>query len=573
MNKNFFTKNSSLRTTVCLLLLIPIVIAIVFALTVDPNSVSINNLSSVSVKTPYGTTHRFEEKSVLDLYTSMSQNSKEIEKNFRDFSKEEPYTVVFTENNAEPIEYKLYVSESTLDYVYSSPDGKYYLVDESVAKNLSTREELAVTDTSSILPTLLANSFSKTVELVSKQYDWTYTDKNGTSTTLSSADVSEIATVKFDMSENGNLTFECDKQPDSVNLTIKDSHGEIRFDGDPKNLSESNQLTYANDELLKASLVAEWYNIDSASYHGKVTYNFKLLYDVDPTYKFVNTSLKTGDFTVLVMENFNDGEQLTLKNDLQIPEKLNVYDCNIDGKDVKITFIPYGSTASVGEHELVLSTDSGHEETRVQTVRDAGKEYTTKTVVIEDKELATACTDESIAEFENLIATLTSKSANEKLYNESNNARFEYPTGSSEIATGGATFGTKYDVISITSPTNGYISTGYDLKCAEGEPILAANDGKVVFADKTTLYGNTVIVDHGYGILSVYGNLDSISVSAGDNVLRKETELGKAGSTGFALSQSSGDAGAKRAVMCHYGVSMNGVFISPNNIYTGIFFK
>lgn len=303
-----------------------------------------------------------------------------------------------------------------------------------------------------------------------------------------------------------------------------------------------------------------------------MTYNFSLLYDVAPTYKFVNTSLKVGDFTVLVMENFNDGELLTIKNDMGIPESVNVYDHNLDGKDVKITFIPYGSEVTVGEHELVLSTDSGHEEKKTQSARSADKAFVTKEILISDEELAASCTDESIAEFEDLIATLTSQSANEKLYNEDSHARFEYPTGSSEIVAGGASFGTKYNIVSLTAPADGYVSGGFDLKCAAGEPILATNDGKVVFADKTTLYGNTVIVDHGYGILSVYGNLDSISTSVGESVLRKETELGKAGSTGFALSQGSSDAKAERIVMCHYGVSLNGVFVSPANMFQGIYF-
>jgi murein DD-endopeptidase MepM/ murein hydrolase activator NlpD len=46
---------------------------------------------------------------------------------------------------------------------------------------------------------------------------------------------------------------------------------------------------------------------------------------------------------------------------------------------------------------------------------------------------------------------------------------------------------------------------GFDLSVVEHNPIAAANDGKVVLAEYFGIYGNTVLLDHGAGLISLYG--------------------------------------------------------------------
>ena len=54
-------------------------------------------------------------------------------------------------------------------------------------------------------------------------------------------------------------------------------------------------------------------------------------------------------------------------------------------------------------------------------------------------------------------------------------------------------------------------------------PIVAANRGKVLFAEELGIYGNCVIIDHGMGVQSLYGHLSSIDVKAGDMVEKEQT--------------------------------------------------
>ncbi len=74
---------------------------------------------------------------------------------------------------------------------------------------------------------------------------------------------------------------------------------------------------------------------------------------------------------------------------------------------------------------------------------------------------------------------------------------------------------------------------GYDLAATKNYPVEAGNTGVVIFAGDLGLYGNTVIIDHGYGLQSLYGHLASFTVAVGDD-LKKGKILGYTGSTGMA---------------------------------------
>ena len=92
---------------------------------------------------------------------------------------------------------------------------------------------------------------------------------------------------------------------------------------------------------------------------------------------------------------------------------------------------------------------------------------------------------------------------------------------------------------------------GFDLASFTGMKIMAANRGKVAYADELGIYGNCVILDHGMGVQSLYGHLSSIAVKVGDAV-EKEQELGRSGMTGMA----GGDH-------LHFTMLVNGQMVNP----------
>ena len=92
---------------------------------------------------------------------------------------------------------------------------------------------------------------------------------------------------------------------------------------------------------------------------------------------------------------------------------------------------------------------------------------------------------------------------------------------------------------------------GFDLASLAGNPVVAANRGKVLYAEELGIYGNCVIIDHGMGVQSLYGHLSSIGVKAGQMV-EKEQEIGKSGMTGLA----GGDH-------LHFTMLVNGKMVNP----------
>ena len=74
---------------------------------------------------------------------------------------------------------------------------------------------------------------------------------------------------------------------------------------------------------------------------------------------------------------------------------------------------------------------------------------------------------------------------------------------------------------------------GFDLSVVQHYPIEATNDGTILFADFLGIYGNCVLIDHGYGLVSLYGHLSSIDVKQGQSVKKKQV-IGKSGETGLA---------------------------------------
>lgn len=92
---------------------------------------------------------------------------------------------------------------------------------------------------------------------------------------------------------------------------------------------------------------------------------------------------------------------------------------------------------------------------------------------------------------------------------------------------------------------------GFDLSVVRRYPIEAANTGRVILADYFGIYGNSVLIDHGMGLVSLYAHMSSIEVDVGQMVKKREI-IGKSGATGLA----GGDH-------LHFALFLRGVPVNP----------
>lgn len=92
---------------------------------------------------------------------------------------------------------------------------------------------------------------------------------------------------------------------------------------------------------------------------------------------------------------------------------------------------------------------------------------------------------------------------------------------------------------------------GADLASLAKSKVPAANNGKVVLTENIGIYGNSVVIDHGFGILSLYSHLSQIDVKVGQSVEKGQT-IGLTGETGLV----QGDH-------LHFSVIVQDMFVNP----------
>jgi len=95
------------------------------------------------------------------------------------------------------------------------------------------------------------------------------------------------------------------------------------------------------------------------------------------------------------------------------------------------------------------------------------------------------------------------------------------------------------------------VHLGVDLAATAHSPVPAANSGKVAFVGDIGIYGRTVIIDHGFGLFSMYSHLSGADVQSGETVDRG-TIIGNTGVTGLA----GGDH-------LHFGMMIHHAFVDP----------
>jgi murein DD-endopeptidase MepM/ murein hydrolase activator NlpD len=92
---------------------------------------------------------------------------------------------------------------------------------------------------------------------------------------------------------------------------------------------------------------------------------------------------------------------------------------------------------------------------------------------------------------------------------------------------------------------------GFDLAVVQHTPVVAANDGRVIYVGFLGIYGNVVVIDHGCGLQSFYAHLSSFEVKEGEEVKRGQV-IAHSGQTGLA----GGDH-------LHFTMLLDGIPVNP----------
>ncbi|MCK5811747.1 MAG: M23 family metallopeptidase [Clostridiales bacterium] len=248
-------------------------------------------------------------------------------------------------------------------------------------------------------------------------------------------------------------------------------------------------------------------------YIGRYDYEFLVDVDLPINYIFSKTTILQGDIIKLTIKNVNKDETPIINQSLF--SKFTLYR---DGNDY-IGYLPAGYWTSVGDYII----EHGIEGQSLKTTHITVNKYPYKIqwLYIDETLAAATKNNESSAEYTKYFVPVRQQSNQDAYYTES----FIIP------AYGGLSteFGENRYVNG--APTS-YHHSGLDIGNEIGSPIYATNRGKVVLSMYLIMTGNTIVIDHGQGLFSVYFHMDKLYANESDMVNRGE-QIGEMGTTGF----------------------------------------
>ena len=247
------------------------------------------------------------------------------------------------------------------------------------------------------------------------------------------------------------------------------------------------------------------------------------------------SEVQRGSYMLVRINNY-EGEEIKYTDFLGYERSFFEYDGGW------LSLIPVKTAAKAGDYVLTISIDG---ESFNRDIKVTDREFEEQYLTVSPSTLeGTLESDFARAEFSEKAEPMKKVFTPQKLWN----GEFVLPLEAQyKVST---SFGT-YRTFSNGSTE---WHNAVDMATKGGTPVYATNSGNIIFAQYLQLTGNTVIIDHGMGVLSWHYHMRSISVSEGDFV-EKGMKIGEVGTTGLSTGNH-----------LHFGMTVGGIFTDPMKI-------
>jgi murein DD-endopeptidase MepM/ murein hydrolase activator NlpD len=183
-------------------------------------------------------------------------------------------------------------------------------------------------------------------------------------------------------------------------------------------------------------------------------------------------------------------------------------------------YIPTNYSTTPGKYSLIF-TDSETGITLTRDIEIVTRDFRVQKLTVDPSVESSTRNDAAYAEFDKYFNPSREVSSPAKYYTEP----FLLPT----IGRLTTEFG---ETRSVNGALTTYRHSGIDIAAPRSADVRSTNTGKVTLAMPLILTGNSIVIDHGEGLFSVYFHLDKLNVSEGEIAERGQL-IGTVGSTGF----------------------------------------
>ena len=511
-------KNKLLTVVIIIACLIPSVVALISYRSTKDAPVDTSTAVTVSIDDMSGRSYTFDKNSsdkqeseqaeaLISFFSKLNKNAAPITALPDSLLGARFYKVTLA-NVATTESYEYYFSSDPTTCYYRAQNGNTFKIAEDDAKTFlgTTYAESVYNDAA--MPVL---TVAHTQPAVPDTAIWQYKNFSGEFVDANTSEVVKNEVEEYELAGGLDLTF--DIEPDYCSVNVADKNGEKIWDG---MLADLASIVLDKTENVTVSVVAKWYEDSSRNFCGEMNYVFNTVLSAPASFHLGMDSVESGKFVAITATNVLKPSAVEVSSDLPT-FTAPVFYCAEDSMAVGL--MPIDLDTPSGEYTISLKYGGTTEDLALYVenmgVRASG-------LIVSEAVLTATRSTAAVNEFKELADGLMAEGSETRYFSGS------FLEGvSASIARG---FGRDVYVNEATEPT--YRNNGVDYSAVEGVDVVAANDGKVVYAGMTDYSGYLVVIEHGYGLKTWYYNMSETSCSAGDEVKRGDV-IGATGSTGF----------------------------------------
>ena len=463
------------------------------------------NLPAAEFKLPSG-----KSGDIISFFCEMNEKAKSISELPSPLVGTPAFNVTYYSYNLEN-KYKYYFSVESSDAYFTDSAGvAYQITGEYSAAFITTQFALCLyKDANAPVLTLSNNHVVKPSNM-----EWKYRRSDS----MWGDAVVELAPTRGTYPVSGMLNLSFDIMPDQFNVRILDGETEL-YDG---NYDELPQNFFKENKQLNVSVLAKWYELDDLDYNGSASYNF--IADVTAPAEFYlgQSEIYPGEFVAITGINVKNPKDIEFISTPEIDFTPVFFTDLSQGSDCVVALVPISFMLDYSP-SYTFEILYGDAKTTI-TLNVASKVFKWRDYDVSPEIIAMTRTEHSINAFNDTMAQYFNHEETTRYWNPGE--KWLLPSSSDVVQTGIGIYRT------LTATGHQYRHQGIDFTLKEGSEIFASGAGKVIFVGAPTLSGRTVVIDHGFGLKTLYAHMNSTSVSEGEEV-SAGTVLGIAGNTGF----------------------------------------